>query len=176
MGKKRILVVDDESGITGALKVFLEGAGLVVSEQNDPRLAVETAREFVPNLILLDYRMPGMNGDKLAVKLLRDEVLGTIPIIFMSGSPKEEILQHLPRKNFPILPKPLPMQTILVFLENQKSCPVCGAATKLRMGRTDSGKPVRIWGCRNAPKCSGSLPFEDEVASNLSLGTVDSAA
>lgn len=157
---KRILVVDDEPSITGSLKVFLKDAGLVVMEQNDPREVVAQAREFAPNLILLDYRMPGMNGDELAMQILEDEALRAVPIVFMSGSPREEILQHLPRKNFPILHKPLRMEAIMVFLQRQKSCPKCGAVATLRAGRNETGSHVRLWGCSRAPACDGFLPFE----------------
>ena len=152
--------MDDESSITHTLKMFLEDAGYTVHEQNDPVYMVEVAHQFAPHLILLDYRMPWLNGDELVMKLQQDETLRDIPVMFMSVSPKEEILQHLQRKNYPILHKPLQLDAIKVFLDRQKICPKCGAVVKLRAGQNEAGSHIRIWSCSKHPACDGWMPFE----------------
>src|ERR1700735_1286857 len=89
MKKKRILVVDDESGFTHLLKLVLPI--YEVREENNPTRAVEVAREFKPDLILLDLIMPEMDGGTLAAKIREEPLLRFVPIVFLTAivSPKE---------------------------------------------------------------------------------------
>jgi len=84
--KKRILVVDDEPAITRLIKINLERTGLYeVRTENVGRRAIEAAREFRPDLILLDVMMPGMLGSEIAVQLQADRMLRTTKFIFLTG-------------------------------------------------------------------------------------------
>jgi DNA-binding response OmpR family regulator len=67
--KKRILVVDDEVDITAIIKVALERANFQVDVYNDPVLAVSDYKVGMYDLLLLDIRMPGMNGFELYRKI-----------------------------------------------------------------------------------------------------------
>jgi two-component system, OmpR family, response regulator ChvI len=62
---KRILIVDDEPGITLAFKKGLEGEEFEVETFNDPLLALSSFKANSYNLILLDVKMPKMNGFEL---------------------------------------------------------------------------------------------------------------
>ncbi len=60
MTTKKILVIDDEGGITRMLKRSLEATNrYLVRAENSSAVAVAAAREFLPDLILLDVMMPG---------------------------------------------------------------------------------------------------------------------
>jgi two-component system alkaline phosphatase synthesis response regulator PhoP len=84
--KTRILVVDDEPDLTGLLKVGLESEGYyTVREVNDPRRAVAAAREFGPDLVVLDVMMPGMDGTDVAARLRADPQLRDTPVVFMTA-------------------------------------------------------------------------------------------
>jgi DNA-binding NarL/FixJ family response regulator len=63
-GPVRVLVVDDESIVRSGVRLILESAaGIeVVGEAEDGRSAVEAARSLRPDVVLLDVRMPGMDG------------------------------------------------------------------------------------------------------------------
>lgn len=63
--KKRILVVDDEPDITTSIKNGLTRNGFEVDTFNDPTVALESYRSDTYDLILLDIRMPKMNGFEL---------------------------------------------------------------------------------------------------------------
>ena len=84
--KKRILVVDDEPDFTYMLKVGLEVMGYYnVAVENDPREAVRAAREFGPDLVLLDVMMPKVEGGEVAARLRSDPELRDVPVLFMTA-------------------------------------------------------------------------------------------
>jgi DNA-binding response OmpR family regulator len=62
MKSRQILVVDDESDITLTLKRVLENSGFIVDLFNDPILALKNFKANFYDLIILDIRMPKMNG------------------------------------------------------------------------------------------------------------------
>ncbi len=83
---KRILVVDDEVAITRMVKLNLERTGdYVVHTENHGSKAVEAARSFHPDVILLDVMMPDMEGSEVAARLQDDEALSQIKVIFMTA-------------------------------------------------------------------------------------------
>ena len=65
----RILVVDDDPDIATLFKISLERVGLAVDVFNDPLLALSSYRAGIYDLLLLDIRMPGMNGLELCQKI-----------------------------------------------------------------------------------------------------------
>src|ERR1035437_6023674 len=93
--KKRILVVDDVPDMTLLIKRILEQTGRYeVRTENLGRRAIEAAREFRPDLILLDVMMPGMLGSEIAAQLEADPELRAIKFIFLTAVvTKEEALR-----------------------------------------------------------------------------------
>jgi CheY-like chemotaxis protein len=86
MSKKRILVVDDEVALTRMVKLNLEQTGnYEVRTENKGAMAIPAAREFKPDLILLDVMMPGMTGDEVAAELKEDPVLSSVKFIFVTA-------------------------------------------------------------------------------------------
>jgi len=63
--KKRILIVDDEPDVNLILKMVLEGNGFQVDTFDTPLLALEYFRKGLYNLVILDIKMPKMNGFEL---------------------------------------------------------------------------------------------------------------
>ncbi len=84
--KKKILVVDDEKNITVFLRSYLEDTGhYAVRTENEGLAAVEAARQFKPDLILLDIMMKDISGDSLADEIKNDPELHNTPIVFLTG-------------------------------------------------------------------------------------------
>jgi two-component system, OmpR family, response regulator len=84
--KKRILVVDDEIIITRTLKKFLDGTGAYdVQVENHPTQALQAARQFKPDLIILDIQMPQLEGGELAALLQEDAMTKATPIVFLTA-------------------------------------------------------------------------------------------
>ncbi len=86
MAKKKILVVDDEAGLTRMLRKNLEATGKYeVREENRGMHAAAAAREFRPDLILLDVMMPDMDGGSVAAQIESDDTLKRTPIVFLTA-------------------------------------------------------------------------------------------
>jgi DNA-binding response OmpR family regulator len=81
----RVLVIDDEAPIRLLCRVNLEAEGMTVLEANDGPSGVDKAREELPDVILLDVMMPGLDGWQVAEELLDDERTRGIPIIFLTA-------------------------------------------------------------------------------------------
>ncbi len=83
---KKILVVDDEVGFTRLLQMNLEKSGdYKVRVENDSRHAVAAAREYKPDVMILDVVMPGMDGGDVSAALRRDVYLAQIPVIMLTA-------------------------------------------------------------------------------------------
>ncbi len=89
--KKKILIVDDEPGIVRLLSIRLKARGYEVFEAYDGLQCVKIAEEEVPDLILLDIKMPAMSGIVAFEKLIQMDITKNIPVVFMTAYPKLEV-------------------------------------------------------------------------------------
>jgi len=80
-----VLVIDDEAPIRLLCRVNLEAEGMPVLEARDGPSGLETARSEIPDVILLDVMMPGLDGWGVAEALLEDARTAEIPIIFLTA-------------------------------------------------------------------------------------------
>jgi CheY-like chemotaxis protein len=82
--KKRILIVDEDVEITNSFSLALEDSGLFeVDTHNDPRLALSNYRPDFYDLLLLDIRMPEMNGFELYQKIRKID--NKVKVCFITG-------------------------------------------------------------------------------------------
>ena len=117
--KKRILVIDDEPSITQLLKLNLEQTNqYLVRTENSPDRAVAVAEQFLPELILLDIMMPGMDGGDLANLLQGSAKLRNVPIVFLTAvMTKGEVREHRGEiGGFEFLAKPVDLAEVLACL------------------------------------------------------------
>ena len=89
--KKKILIVDDEPGIVKLLSMRLKSKGYQVFQAYDGMECVEIAEKEIPDLILLDVKMPQGGGIGAFEKLILSDATREIPVIFMTAYPKLEI-------------------------------------------------------------------------------------
>jgi CheY-like chemotaxis protein len=83
---RKILLVDDEAGFTQLLKMNLEKGGRYeVRIENDSTKAVSVAHSFLPDVILLDVVMPGMDGGDVQAALQSDRTLSRVPILMLTA-------------------------------------------------------------------------------------------
>jgi len=81
----RVLIIDDEGPIRLLCRVNLEAAGMVVHEAPDGLGGVDVAQHELPDVILLDVMMPGMDGWAVFTALLEDERTAKIPVVFLTA-------------------------------------------------------------------------------------------
>ncbi len=86
----RILVIDDEPEITEIVETFLVESGYQVAVENSPGEAVEKARAFKPDVVLLDIMMPGVDGYDICQQLKADPQFTGVPIIFLTGKDRSD--------------------------------------------------------------------------------------
>ena len=82
----KILIIDDEVAFTDLMRMNLEKTGdFEVRVENQSSVALRAAREFGPDVILLDIVMPGMDGGDLSARFREHPKLKDIPIIIISA-------------------------------------------------------------------------------------------
>ncbi|MFH1878217.1 MAG: response regulator [Candidatus Omnitrophota bacterium] len=86
MGSKKILIVDDEPDILRSISFRVKKAGYEVICAEDGGEGLEKAREEKPDLIILDYRMPVLDGIEVYKKLRENGETSRIPVIFLTAS------------------------------------------------------------------------------------------
>jgi two-component system phosphate regulon response regulator PhoB len=87
---RTILLVEDEAPIREMLSFVLEQAGFNVVEAEDFDVALEKVKEPYPDLILLDWMLPGGSGVQLAKKLKQHEFTRDIPVIMLTARGEED--------------------------------------------------------------------------------------
>lgn len=86
---KRILIVEDEESIRDMVSFALRKAGMESMHAADARAAQLAIAETVPDLILLDWMLPGTSGLELARRLRREELTSEVPIIMLTARGEE---------------------------------------------------------------------------------------
>lgn len=111
---KRVLIVDDEFGIVDSLAEVLSEEGFAVSTASNGKDALRRLAEQRPDLILMDYMMPVMDGAQTLQAIRSDPALRDIPVLMMSSVPKA----NLPAKCAPnaFLRKPFDVDALLSVL------------------------------------------------------------
>ena len=87
---KKILIVEDESDLAGALKMRFEATGFSVEIAVDGQEALQKVRDNTPDLIILDIMLPKIDGYKVSRMLKFDDKYKNIPIIMLTAKAQEK--------------------------------------------------------------------------------------
>ena len=90
MTGKKILLVEDEAAIREMTAMALERSGFEVVEAEDAQQAERALSDGLPDLILLDWMLPGSSGIELARRFRRDEYTREVPIIMLTARSEED--------------------------------------------------------------------------------------
>jgi len=85
----KVLIVDDSESQLYALSKIVEGAGHDVITAENGEHGVEKALAEIPDLILMDVVMPGLNGFQATRKISKDNSTAHIPVIFVTTKDQE---------------------------------------------------------------------------------------
>ncbi len=106
--KSHILVVDDEIGALTLIGIMLERGGFDVLKARDAQAALNILEDTVPDLIILDVMMPGMNGIDLCQVIRKREATGKTPVLILSArGDAESIIRGIEAGANDYLPKPI---------------------------------------------------------------------
>jgi CheY-like chemotaxis protein len=92
--KKTILVVDDEFGILEVLEAILSDAGFKVISAMNGQEAMGLLQEEVPDLVIVDFMMPLLDGAGVIKAMRADGRLGRVPVLLASALPEQTISER----------------------------------------------------------------------------------
>jgi CheY-like chemotaxis protein len=94
MNAPRVLLVDDEYASAEVLALILAGDGYHVTTVPDGQQALARLEEAAPDLVIMDFMMPGMNGAHL-VNAIRDiQRFEHVPVLMISGAPEAALRRY----------------------------------------------------------------------------------
>lgn len=115
--RKRILVVEDEKDLNDLIKINLERNGYQAFTAGDGNTALEIAAREIPDLILLDLMMPGIDGTEVARRLKADPATANIPIVMLTAKSEEtDVVVGLTIGADDYVTKPFSMKILLARL------------------------------------------------------------
>jgi two-component system, cell cycle response regulator DivK len=82
---KKVLIVDSNANFRESLREFIKGLGHEVFEGTSGPEAIEKASSIHPDLIMMDVRLPGMNGDEVTTRLKANVSTRNIPLVINTG-------------------------------------------------------------------------------------------
>jgi CheY-like chemotaxis protein len=109
-----ILIVDDSADNTLMLRALLKPEGYVIRIAADGPAALEAARDFPPDVVLLDLGLPGMSGCELAAELHRIPELRDCRLVAVTGHGKETLPAPSPFDRY--FQKPVTIEVLLAYL------------------------------------------------------------
>ena len=122
---KRILIVDDEPDIALAFKIGLEDNGFIVDIFNDAQVALINFRKGKYDLLLLDIKMPKLNGMEFFLKM--KEIDDKVKVCFITAS-ETYFYENLIKKIFNLLStrslfrKPIKLKELISALNKEFNC------------------------------------------------------
>ncbi len=122
--RPRILIVDNNSKFARSARLLLDQSGnYIACTVIDPRRALETARSFKPDLVLVDLIMPQEDGPEVAAQLEADWSLHGVPIVFFTSLiTAEEAKDGRRVYGHRILPKPASNSELFELVEQNLPC------------------------------------------------------
>jgi len=120
MGKKKILIIDDEAAFCEMVKLNLEATDKYeVRIQTDSSKAINEAHLYQPHLILLDVIMAKKEGPEVAMDILKDPILKNIPVVFLTATvtQKEVEVEEGVIGGHPFVAKPSSLDDLLEAIE-----------------------------------------------------------
>ena len=115
----KVLVVDDERTVVQLIKFILEEKGYEVLTANNGREAFDCVRNIMPHLIIMDYKMPIMNGWDATKKIRSLPGFESIPILGLTGYASEEnVIKGMEYGITEVVKKPFDIEKLLNLIQN----------------------------------------------------------
>ena len=135
MPKHTVLIVDDEAAIRDMLCIALEAADFNVLDAENAQQAHAAIIDKQPDLVLLDWMMPGTTGLELLRRLKRDDLTARIPVIMLTAKAEEDSkISGLDAGADDFIPKPFSPRELISRVK----------AVLRRVGREELQEPISI--------------------------------
>jgi CheY-like chemotaxis protein len=138
MVKRRVLIVEDEADTRTALGEFLERSGYLAAEAADGLAGLAQAESWLPHAILLDVRMPGLDGYEVCRRLKANPATKPIPVIVVTAV-QDDALNRLAYEvgAMACILKPFRLEALLTIIETA----IAGAERRARPKARREGNP-----------------------------------
>lgn len=93
---KKVLLIDDDAALLASLAEALADAGYETAAAEDGIAGLQKAQTWRPDVIVMDFQMPGGTGDQVFLRLRTLTQTVKTPIVFISGIPAEEAQKKIP--------------------------------------------------------------------------------
>lgn len=90
----KVLVIEDEEILRESILNILKTNGFNAIEAKDGRSGLQLAKEFIPDLILCDVRMPGFDGYDVLKALRQDSLTASIPLLFLTADSLQNVMRQ----------------------------------------------------------------------------------
>lgn len=118
-GPKTVLIVDDEKDLRDSVSMALEAQGYDVVIAGDGMEGISVAAEYAPSLILVDYRMPELNGVEFLDMLRNTEGLTDTPVVIITVDPELDLRKNASQLGIQgFLVKPFSMEELMQTVTN----------------------------------------------------------
>ena len=110
---KKVLIIDDSTTTRAVVKVYLSGHHLEFLEANNGQDGLNLARQHLPAAIIIDLKMPGMDGMTFCRRVRAEATIKNTPIILITGSKGAEVRTEALRAGASVfLTKPIDVPTL----------------------------------------------------------------
>jgi len=138
MGEKRILIVEDEADTRTALREFLERSGYLAAEAADGLAGLAQAESWQPHAILLDIRMPGLDGYEVCRRLKANPATKSIPVIVVTAVEDAPVSRLAYEAGaMACIGKPFRLEALLAMIQTT----IAGAERRARPKARRNGNP-----------------------------------
>ncbi|MGC8867079.1 MAG: response regulator [Elusimicrobiales bacterium] len=117
----KIMIVDDDPEVLNLLQYTLESMGHSIKVCDNGRDVIDSLKEFMPDLMILDVMLPGIDGYSIATTLSQDEQLSKLPIIIISALEPSRSLFGKFNQVIAFLTKPFSTDELLEAVTNAVS-------------------------------------------------------
>lgn len=114
---KRVLIVDDDAGVRTSLARILRGSGYVVEVAEDGEKGVAMGKRFHPDILLVDIRMPGIDGIETH-RQLHERFPSLVAISMTAFASSEKTQQAMEGGAVSVLPKPLDIENLMELVQS----------------------------------------------------------
>lgn len=107
MPKKKALIIEDDPKNAKLAKDLLEVGGFEVIAASDAEEGISLAKTQLPDIIIMDFKLPGMNGFQAHKMLAQEEKTKDIPMVFVTATVTNEEKNALLKSGCAVIAKPI---------------------------------------------------------------------